>query len=99
YYYNPTIDCLGELRKVLPLIAAVHLKDTTGGLRSDEFPPVGQGVVPFPELLQAMDAQGYDGPVTFEIEGRYMKGVDGRVAAFGDFLRQSVAFVRPLLAG
>lgn len=69
YFYNHGIDAAGELRPIVPWVAAVHLKDTDGGYRHWHFPALGQGVVPFGEVFSVLDEAGFDGPYTLEIEG------------------------------
>ncbi|MFC1714482.1 sugar phosphate isomerase/epimerase family protein [Candidatus Poribacteria bacterium] len=68
YYYNENIDTVVELKKVLKYVGAVHLKDTDGTPKSFVFPPLGEGVVDFPEVFRILNEIGFHGPFTFELE-------------------------------
>lgn len=70
YYYNEGADAVEELKKVLPYVASVHLKDSNGGFRDGTFPTLGQGVVNFPEVFRLLNARGMFGPFTMELEGQ-----------------------------
>ncbi|MBI3944638.1 MAG: sugar phosphate isomerase/epimerase [Armatimonadetes bacterium] len=69
YYYNEGADGIEELRKALPYVASVHLKDSNGGFRDGKFPTLGQGMVDFPEVFRLLNARGMFGPFTMELEG------------------------------
>lgn len=69
YYYNEGTDSVTELRKVLPHVFSVHLKDTNGKPRTWYFPTLGQGVVDFPEIFRLLLDSGFRGPFTMELEG------------------------------
>ncbi len=90
YYYNHGVDSVTELRKVLPYVAAVHLKDTTGGYRTAEFPALGRGVVDFPAVFRLLAERGYQGPFTLETEG--LRGPDPE-AAFAQVLQDSLDYL------
>ena len=68
-YYNEGTATVDELQKVAPYVASVHLKDTTGGFKTWNFPALGQGVVDFPRVLSILRNVGFDGPWTMELEG------------------------------
>ena len=68
YYYNENIDTVVELKKVLKYVGSVHLKDTDGALESFNFPPLGDGIVDFPEVFRLLNGVGFHGPFTFELE-------------------------------
>lgn len=95
YYYNEGTNAVAELERVLPYVAAVHLKDTMGGYRSGEFPPVGQGVVDFPAVFRLLAQHGYAGPFTLEIEGDVLQR-GNPATAFADFLQASVKYLAGL---
>lgn len=69
YYYNQGIDGVEELKKVLPYVEGVHLKDTNGGYRTWYFPALGEGVVNFAEVFRVLNTRGFYGPFTMELEG------------------------------
>jgi sugar phosphate isomerase/epimerase len=92
YYYNEGCDSVAEVRKVAELVGSVHLKDTDGGYKSPNFPPVGQGIVDFPAIFAVLEDVGFQGPYTLEIEGAHVSKLDteGRL----QFLKDCVAYLR-----
>ena len=69
YFYNQGIDGVEEMKKVIDYIGGVHLKDTNGGYRTWYFPALGEGVVNFGEVFRVLNAKGFYGPFTMELEG------------------------------
>jgi L-ribulose-5-phosphate 3-epimerase len=57
-----------DLERVVPLLAHVHLKDTTGGKGVWNFPALGTGTVDFARVLEILDRAGYSGPFSVELE-------------------------------
>jgi sugar phosphate isomerase/epimerase len=70
YYYNEGVTAPGELQKLLPWVEGVHFKDTMGNLQEHNFPPLGQGVVDYPAVVRILNARGFHGPFTMELEGK-----------------------------
>jgi inosose dehydratase len=69
-YYNRGADPVAELRRVAHLVRNVHLKDSRGGFEDWYFPAIGDGgAVDFVRIREALDAVGFAGPYTIEIEG------------------------------
>lgn len=91
HYYNHGVDSVAELRRALPYVAAVHLKDSKGLYESFDFPPVGQGIVDFPAVFRLLDGAGFNGPATLEIEFLQHPDPEGE---FARVLRESVAYLR-----
>ncbi len=92
YYYNHNVTAVSEVQKVLPHVGAVHLKDTNGGYRTWHFPTLGEGVVDFKALFQELNANGFYGPFTMELEGIEGEnldeaGVQARVADSLQYLK------------
>jgi sugar phosphate isomerase/epimerase len=56
---------------VLDYIGSFHLKETDGKFKGWFFPPLGTpgGIVDFKKVFDIMDARGFDGIYTLEIEG------------------------------
>jgi inosose dehydratase len=83
-YYNPGVDPVAELRRVAPLVRNVHVKDNRGRPEDWYFPELGAGgAVDFRAVREALDAVGFAGPYTIEIEGiagEPEPGLDGRQA-------------------
>ncbi|GMU24644.1 MAG: hypothetical protein AMXMBFR13_47180 [Phycisphaerae bacterium] len=92
YFYNQNVTAVGELRKTLAFVAAVHLKDTTGGYQDWNFPALGTGVVEFPEVFGLLNYRGFHGPFTMELEGT--KGVERNEAQQLAYIGDSVAYLR-----
>jgi L-ribulose-5-phosphate 3-epimerase len=88
HYYNHGVDSVAELRKVLPYVAALHLKESKGAYESFDFPPLGQGIVDFPAIFRLLDESGFQGPTTLEIEflnhpdpeGEFVRTLEASVA-------------------
>lgn len=58
------VDELGDL------IAHVHLKDGKGVFPDFEFPPLGQGTIDFPSLIDGLRKQGFAGGLSVEYEAQ-----------------------------
>jgi L-ribulose-5-phosphate 3-epimerase len=69
YYYNGDIDPAEDIKEVAERVLHVHLKDTLGGKNQWQFCALGDGRVNFPKVIAALEAVGYDGPYSLEIEG------------------------------
>ncbi len=69
YYYNRGLDTLTELKKVIDHVASVHLKDSRGEFEAFDFPVLGTGIVPFPQVFMTLNDSGLYGPFTMELEG------------------------------
>lgn len=94
YFYNRGVDGVEELRRIVEFVGALHLKDTDGGYRSWHFPALGRGVVKFAELFKVLDAAGFAGPCTIEIEG--LEGETKTERLVCDRVAESVGFLRGL---
>lgn len=95
YYYNPKgTDTVEELKKALPYVTSVHLKESAKGEpKSFDFPSFGEGIVDFLEVFRVLDAHGYTGPYTMELEGPLVAGLPvqertQKVKACLDYLRR-----------
>jgi sugar phosphate isomerase/epimerase len=92
FYYNQAMESADELEKIVRYVATVHLKDTDGGFKSMKFPVFGKGVVQFPRIFKTLHAANFCGPLTIELEGPLMKGLDAdgiheRVAGCMEYLK------------
>lgn len=73
-YYNRGANSVAELEKVIDYVATVEVKDHNGEFETWDFPPLGKGAIDISGILRVLEAHGYTGPVTMEIEG--VKGVE-----------------------
>jgi len=93
-YYNTGRDAVTELKKVLPWLATVEIKDHNGQLETWNFPPLGRGKVDIPGVLKVLAEHGYKGPISLEIEG--ITGVEKTRAQTLQDIADSVKYVRSL---
>jgi L-ribulose-5-phosphate 3-epimerase len=69
-YYNEGVDPVDELEQVKHLVRSVHLKDNRGKFEDWYFPALGDGgAVDFVRVREILDAVGFAGPYTIELEG------------------------------
>jgi inosose dehydratase len=94
YFYNRDVDGVAELRRIVAYVGAVHLKDTDGGYRHWHFPALGRGVIRFAEIFKILDAAGFPGPYTIEIEGIEGEAKSERLVC--DRVAESVGYLRGL---
>ena len=66
YYSGDT--AVEDLPKIVPHLAHVHLKDTSGGRGNWDFGAIGTGTVDFRRVLEILRQGGYDGPLSVELE-------------------------------
>lgn len=71
FYYNRDVDLDASLRRVAPLVAHVHLKDTPGGFEEWDFAELGGGVVDFARVRETLAQEGFAGPFSLELEGTH----------------------------
>lgn len=96
YYYNEGVDGIVELKKFIPYLGAVHLKETNGKLKTWYFPGLheGEGIVNFPEIFRLCHAAGFYGPFTMEIEG--IEGEDLTLEQACARMANSVAYLKSI---
>lgn len=94
YFYNESADAVRDLERVAEYVVAVHLKDTNGGYRDWHFPALGAGVVDFAGIFRVLDAAGYAGPLTLEIEG--IEGEEKTPELVSQRVADSVAYLKSL---
>ncbi|MGE3797215.1 MAG: sugar phosphate isomerase/epimerase family protein [Thermomicrobiales bacterium] len=66
-YYGNT-DPVEDIKVAAPYVRHMHAKDSIGGFGVWNFPPAGTGEVDFKAIFATLDAAGFDGPVSSEIE-------------------------------
>ncbi len=96
-YYNTGRNAVEELKKVLPYLATVEIKDHNGKLENWNFPALGHGVVDIPGVLSVLKEAGYQGPITVEVEGvqgveRSLEQIKAEIAESMDYLRKLARF-------
>ena len=94
YFYNHNVTAVGELKKIINHVGAVHLKDTNGGYRTWHFPALGEGVVDFEEVFQTLNGAGFYGPCAMELEG--IEGEDIDEAGVQARMEQSVDYLKSI---
>jgi inosose dehydratase len=92
YFYNRGVTAVGELAKVIDYVASVHLKESTGKFDEWVFPTLGTGVVDFPQIFRMLNARGFAGPCTMELEGT--KGIEFDEAGQLKYIADSAAYLR-----
>lgn len=85
-----------DIAAAAPAINHVHVKDQIGGPGIWNFPAIGTGEVDFAPVFAALDAVGFDGPVSVELE------FQGEPWPCLDQVRQALAtswaFLRPYVS-
>lgn len=94
YYYNEGTTAVAELSKIAKYVAGVHLKDTNGKPRTWYFPTLGEGVVDFPEVFRILNAVGFHGPFTMELEG--IEGENLNLEQQQQRVQKSVEYLRSI---
>jgi sugar phosphate isomerase/epimerase len=94
YFYNEGVDAVGQLEPIVEFVSAVHLKDTNGAYRTWHFPALGRGVIDFAAVFRCLDAAGFDGPCTLEIEG--IEGETKSERLICDRIAESLGYLRGL---
>lgn len=66
-FYGDT-DPVDDIEITLPYMVHCHLKDHVGGKKDWNFPALGEGEIDFKKLFGIMEAKGWHGPLTVELE-------------------------------
>jgi len=93
-FYNQGLNAVDELKKIMPYVATVEIKDHKGEFKVWDFPVLGTGVVDIPGVLKVLKAHGYRGPITMEIEG--VTGVKRSLEQIKREIAESVQYLRSL---
>lgn len=94
YFYNEGRNEIDELKAIANDIGGVHLKETNGQFNTWHFPTLGTGIIDFAGVFQELDAIGYDGPYTLEIEG--IEGEERSERLITSRVAESVGYLRGL---
>lgn len=62
------VDVLEDVSQCLDKVGYFHLKEKAGGRQEWDFPALGKGYVPFPELFRLLEERGDTSPFSIEIE-------------------------------
>ena len=90
YYYTKDIDGDAELRKLVPHVAHMHIKDSRKGYFENFFPALGDGVIDFRKIFDILDEGGFKGNSSIEIEGPAALGEAATPENIRKALRRSV---------
>ncbi len=93
-FYNHHADAVTELKKIIDYVATVELKDHNGQYKVWNFPVLGTGVVDFPGVLKVLEAHGFRGPITMEVEG--IHGVSMNESQTKKYIADSVVYIQSL---
>jgi sugar phosphate isomerase/epimerase len=93
-YYNDGADVVAELKKIIDYVATVELKDHGGQPKTWDFPALGQGKIDFAAVVDVLRANGYEGPITLEVEG--IEGKPWTEDQTKQAIADSVAFLHKL---
>lgn len=93
--YYRGVAAVDDLPHVVDLVVNVDAKDKRGGPGVWDFPPPGDGHVDWPALVGVLDAGGYAGPLTVEVEFQGHPWPDADQVAVA--LARAAATLRPLL--
>ena len=66
FYGN--VDVVQDLGACMDKLGYIHLKDKAGSRKAWDFPALGKGYVPFPELFSMLEKAGNNCPFSIEIE-------------------------------
>jgi sugar phosphate isomerase/epimerase len=66
--YYTGVRAVDDLPLIAPYVASVHLKDSVGIPGVWNNPPLGEGTVDFARVLELLEAVGYTGPLSVELE-------------------------------
>lgn len=80
----------------LPYVVHMHLKDKRGGYKVWDFPPLGEGIINFPEILRFLREAQRDIPLSVEIE---FDGLFRHPRSFVDAaVQRSLQYLKRILA-
>ena len=96
YYYNNGIDGKEELKKVLPWLGSLHLKDCMKNYHEWDFPAIGEGKCDYPGIKAILDPLDMIIPLTMEIEGT--KGIKLNLEKSKDVVKRSVNYLNGLFS-
>ena len=85
-----------DVHQAVDLINHIHVKDQIGGAGNWHFPAVGTGEIDFAAIFAALDAAGFAGPCSVEIEFQgepwpSLADVDRAMAQSYEYVRQFVS--------
>jgi len=95
YFYNQNIDGVEELKKILPWIGSLHIKDCNLNYHEWYFPAIGDGKVNYPELIKVLNNLDKTIPLTIEIEG--IKGEIINLEQAKNRVEKSVEYLKKLI--
>jgi sugar phosphate isomerase/epimerase len=84
-----------DIANAIELINHVHVKDQIGGAGVWNFPAIGSGEVDYESIFQALDAAGFAGPCSVEIE--FQGEPWPPLAEVNRAMAESYQFVRPFV--
>ena len=62
------VDVVQDVAACMDKLGYIHLKEKAAGRKEWDFPALGKGYVPFPEVFKLLEDAGNDSPFSIEIE-------------------------------
>jgi L-ribulose-5-phosphate 3-epimerase len=94
YYFNDGVDPCEDVVHIADRVIHVHLKDTIGGKGEWKFCALGEGRVQFPAIIGKLQAAGFQGPYSLEVEG--IEGEDLNRQGYMDRLLRSLGYLKQI---
>jgi sugar phosphate isomerase/epimerase len=85
----------GDIEAAAPLVTHMHVKDQIGGARHWHFPAAGTGEVDFKPIFAALEAVGFNGPCSVEVE--FQGEPWPSLETVNEAMATSYRFVRPFV--
>jgi sugar phosphate isomerase/epimerase len=85
-----------DIAHAAPYVVHMHVKDQIGGRGNWNFPAVGTGEIDFKQIFSTLDAAGFNGPCSIEIE--FTSAGWPPIPEINAALETSYAFVRQFVA-
>jgi len=84
-------DPILELKKVLPFLGYIHLKDKRGGYKVWDFPALGEGNIDFVQIIDIL--KDYEIPSSVEIE---FDGKNRTISEINDAVKKSYKYLKSI---
>lgn len=93
FYRNNGLDLKEEIKLLGEHIGCILLREFSGETGKWNFPPLGDGIVDFPEVFEIMDSFGFNGPYLLMLEG-WTGSFNGTVERYHEDVVKSINYLR-----